>query len=141
MKPNPLTEAERQARRAAATALPFDNAQGRDFASATQGTAPADAEAHPAPRQSRSAPDRPVVTVTISGAPGSGKTTVEYLVLAELFFRGIATTPPVGLRSIRYEATLRDLIGRRGLRVEMAIETMPVQENRASFDYQVIERE
>lgn len=70
----------------------------------------------PEPIRLRRAPDHPVVTVTISGAPSSGKSVIAHLIRAALAFEGIATTGPAELRSIDRRRAVRDLIA-RGLTV------------------------
>lgn len=60
--------------------------------------------------------DHPVVTVTISGLPGSGKSVIAHLIRNALAYEGIATEGPEGLRSLPWRRGVQDLI-RRGARV------------------------
>jgi hypothetical protein len=60
----------------------------------------------------------PVVTITISGGPRSGKSVVAHLIRVALGRDGIACNGPAGLRSLDRRAATAGLIG-RGLTVEL----------------------
>lgn len=60
----------------------------------------------------------PVITITIAGAPHSGKSVITHLIRAALAREGIATSGPAKLRSVLPRQALADLIW-RGLSVEL----------------------